>query len=144
MKPLNSFAVRSHLIGVSKGVIWTIALFYFYGAIVHVFNIFSLSGFDWCAAPFKWKVLDVVYLVIDLVVAVGLIRGWKLGYLAFYLAAISQIILYTAFRDWIVDVPAEFLVSEEQLGYLTTLVVFHCVTIALLTLAVWIRKRSLQ
>ena len=125
-------------------VIWIIALFYLYGAAVHVFNILGLSGFDWRAAPLKWQVLDIVYLVIDLLVVIGLILSWKVGFVAFYVAAISQIALYTVYRDWIIDVPAEFSVSEEQRGYLTTLVIFHCVTIVLVTLALWIRTRLIQ
>ncbi len=127
----------------ATAVIWIIALFYLYGAAVHMFNILGLSGFDWRAAPLKWQVLDIAYLVIDLLVVAGLILGWKAGFAAFYVAAISQIVLYTVFRDWIVDVPEEFSVSEEQRGYLTTLVVFHCVTIVLVTSALWIRTRAL-
>ena len=125
-------------------VIWIIALFYLYGAAVHVFNILGLSGFDWRTAPLKWQVLDIVYLIIDLLVVTGLILSWKAGFVAFYVAAISQIVLYTIFQDWIVDVPAEFTVSEEQRGYLTTLVIFHCVTIALVTSALLIRTRLTQ
>ena len=37
----------------AKIVTWLIALFYSYGAAVHVFNILGLSGFDWSAAPLK-------------------------------------------------------------------------------------------
>lgn len=122
-------------------VIWLVAAFYFYGAAVHVFNILSLSGFDWRAAPTKWQVLDVCYLILDAIVVIGLVLSWKLGFVAFYLAAISQIILYTVFRNWIVDVPAEFAVSEEQRGYLTGLVIFHCVTIVLVSAALWVRTR---
>ena len=125
-------------------IIWIVALFYLYGAVVHVFNILGLSGFDWKAAPLKWQVLDIVYLVIDLLVVAGLILGWKVGFAAFYVAAISQIILYTVFREWIIDVPPEFSVSEEQRGYLTSLVIFHCVTFALVTLALLIRARSIE
>ena len=128
----------------ATAVIWIIALFYLYGAAVHVFNILGLSGFDWRAAPLKWQLLDIVYLVIDLLVVVGLILGWKLGFVAFYVAAVSQIILYTVFREWIVDVPPEFAPSEEQRGYLTTLVLFHCVTIVLVTSALWVRARWIQ
>ena len=123
-------------------VIWIVALFYLYGAAVHVFNILGLSGFDWKAAPLKWQVLDVFYLVIDLLVAAGLILSWKLGFVAFYVAAISQVILYTVFRDWIIDVPPEFAVSAEQVSYLDTLVIFHCITIALVTFALWCRRRN--
>lgn len=123
-------------------VIWLVAAFYFYGAAVHVFNILSLSGFDWRAAPTKWQVLDVVYLILDALVVVGLVLSWKLGFIAFYVAAVSQIILYTLLRNWIIDVPAEFAVSEEQRGYLTGLVIFHCVTVVLVSLALWARTRA--
>ncbi len=120
-------------------VIWIVALFYLYGALVHALNILGFSGFDWRAAPLKWQLLDIVYLGLDLLVAAGLILGWKAGIYAFYVAAISQIVLYTALRDWIVDVPPEFALSEEQRGYLTSLVIFHGVTLTLISLALWIR-----
>ena len=125
-------------------VIWLIALFYLYGAAVHALNILGLSGFDWQAAPLKWQVLDIAYLAIDLLVVAGSILSWKIGYGAFYVAAVSQIILYTVFRDWIADVPQDFSLDEEQRGYLTSLVVFHCVTIPLFTLALWFRARPSQ
>ncbi|MBE9152866.1 hypothetical protein [Cyanobium sp. LEGE 06113] len=128
----------------AKIVTWLIALFYSYGAAVHVFNILGVSGFDWSAAPLKWQVLDILYLVIDLLVFVGLVLGWKIGFAAFYVAAISQIFLYTVFRDWIVDVPAGFTVSEAQQGYLTALVIFHCMTVILFTSALWIRSKPVQ
>ena len=120
-------------------VIWIVALFYAYGAIVHVMNMLSLTGFDWRSAPAKWQALDIVYLVIDIVVVAGLMLSWKVGYLAFYLAALSQIILYTALRSWIIDVPTEFSVSDEQRSYLTGLVVFHLVTLVLVTIALKIK-----
>ena len=58
----------------------------------------------------------------------------------FYAAALSQILLYTVFREWIIDVPAEFAVSAEQRSYLTTLVIFHCVTLVLVSAALWYRS----
>ena len=120
-------------------IIWIVALFYAYGAIVHVMNMLSLTGFDWRSAPAKWQALDVAYLIIDVVVVAGLLLSWKAGYVAFYLAALSQIVLYTAFRDWIIDVPPEFAVSDEQRSYLTGLVIFHCVTLVLVTFALKIK-----
>lgn len=95
----------------------------------------SMTGLEWRSAPVKWQALDVLYLIIDVVVVVGLPLSWKAGYVAFYLAALSQIVLYTAFRGWIVDVPPEFAVSDEQRSYLTGLVVFHRVTLMLVTAA---------
>jgi hypothetical protein len=123
-------------------VIWAVAAFYLYGAAVHVCNMLSLSGFDWRAAPVKWQGLDILYLILDLIVVVGLILGWKVGFIAFYLAAISQVFLYTLLRAWILDVPAEFAVSDEQRAYLNGLVVFHCVTVVLVSLALWLRART--
>ena len=120
-------------------IIWIVALFYAYGSLVHVMNMLSLTGFDWRSAPVKWQVLDVVYLVIDVVVVAGLLLSWKAGYVAFYLAALSQIVLYTAFRSWIIDVPPDFAVSDQQRSYLTGLVVFHCVTLVLVTFALKIK-----
>ena len=122
--------------------IWIVALFYAYGAVVHVLNMLSLSGFDWQSAPLKWQSLDIVYLVLDVVVVAGLLLSWKAGYAAFYVAAISQIILYTVFRNWITDVPPEFAVTDEQRSYLTGLVVFHCVTVVLVTAALRIRSAA--
>ena len=58
-------------------IIWVVAAFYLYGAGVHVLNMLGHSGFDWTAAPLKWQVLDVAYLVLDAVVVVGLILAWK-------------------------------------------------------------------
>ena len=120
-------------------VIWLVTLFYAYGAVVHILNMLSLTGFDWLAAPLKWQVLDVVYLILDVTVVVGLFLWWKVGYAAFYLAAVSQIFLYTIFRDWIIDISSEFAVTSEQRSYLTTLVIFHCVTLVLMTVALKFR-----
>ena len=73
-----------------------------------MFNILGLSDFDWRAAPLKWQALDIVYLVIDLLVVAGLILSWKIRYIALYVDAIRQIIMYTIYRDWIIDVPQKF------------------------------------
>ncbi len=124
-------------------IIRIVALFYLYGAAVHVMNILGLSGFDWSEAPFKWQLLDMIYLVLDIYVVTGFFLDWKSGYLAFYIAAFSQIVLYTIFRDWIIDVPADFALEQEQVGYLTTLVIFHCVTLFFVSLAFYRQKEKL-
>ena len=123
-------------------VLWVIALFYLYGGAVHVLNMLSQTGFDWGRAPLKWQILDVVYLVLDILVVVGFAFERRYGAIAFYVAAISQVILYSIFRDWIIDVPAEFAVSNEQRAYLTTLVWFHVATIVMVTVAIGIRSRG--
>lgn len=121
-------------------IIWFVAAFYAYGAFVHVANILGWNGFDWVTAPLKWQVLDIVYLVLDLLVAIGLILSWRIGYVAFFVAALSQVVLYTVLRNWIIDVPEAFARSPEEVQYLDSLVIFHVVTLCLVLLATWLRK----
>ena len=128
---------------VAKIILWVVAAFYAYGAVVHILNMAGFAGFDWLRAPLKWQVLDVVYLILDVAVVVGLVLGWRLGYFAFFTAAVSQILLYTVFRAWIIDVPAEFARPPEEVRYLDSFVVFHIVTIALVGVAIWLQRSSL-
>ncbi|MEL7047245.1 MAG: hypothetical protein AAGL66_19855 [Pseudomonadota bacterium] len=110
---------------VGKLVFYVVAVFYGYGALVHILNIAGLSGFNWVNAPMKWQVLDLVYLALDMTVCIGFLARWGVSLAAFVVAAISQIVLYTILRAWIIDVPAEFAVTPAQESYLTKLVVFH-------------------
>lgn len=119
-------------------VLWVVALFYGYGALVHVLNLAGMTGFEWVAAPRKWQILDIVYLVVDLIVLTGLGLRMKFAVVIFYLAALSQIVLYTVLRDWITDVPEQFTVTPEQNDYLTILVGFHLSSLVMVTLALWI------
>ena len=118
-----------------------LALFYAYGAVVHVLNMLSLTGFDWAEAPLRWQVLDVVYLLLDVLVVYGLLRARAFGTVALIGAACSQVVLYTVLREWILDVPPAFAVTEEQRSYLDGLVAFHVVTLLLVTVS-WRRKRQ--
>ncbi|MCU7843129.1 MAG: hypothetical protein KZQ93_04740 [Candidatus Thiodiazotropha sp. (ex Monitilora ramsayi)] len=130
---------------VSISVLWIVALFYAYGALVHIMNMFSLTGINWTEAPLKWQALDIFYLIMDLIVAVGFILAWKVSYIVFYIAATSQIVLYTVFRDWIIEVPKQFEVSTEQISYLDTLVMFHVVTLICVSIVLWVtHNRGLQ
>ncbi len=111
--------------------------------IPHILNIASLTGFAWSEAPLKWQVLDVVYLLLDVVVGVGLLRGAWIGVVAFYLAALSQIALYTVFRHWVLNVPEAFQRSAEDLAYLDWLVVFHVVTCLAMGMATMVGRQGL-
>jgi len=127
----------------AQAVFWIVAAFYAYGALVHILNIASLTGFAWSEAPHKWQVLDVVYLVLDVLVVVGLLRGAWIGVAAFFLAALSQIALYTLFRHWVLNVPEVFQRSAEDLAYLDGLVVFHVVTCLAMGMAAMVGRQSL-
>ncbi len=120
---------------------YALAAAYAYGAAVHVANMIGLSGFDWIEAPLKWQVLDVVYLVLDVIVVCGLIFQSRLGLIAFTVASISQIALYTVFRDWVLDVPSTFVPTVEQQAYLWKLVVFHFICLTLVIIAL-LRDRN--
>ena len=123
-------------------VFWIVGLFYAYGAIVHIMNMLSMTGFNWLDAPLKWQILDAFYLLTDVIVAAGFFANWRIALPTFYLAATSQIFLYTLLRDWIIDVPPEFAVSPEQVGYLDTLVIFHFTTVVLVSFAWWCRNQK--
>ena len=133
--------------GQSKIAFWilvTVSVFYGYGALVHVLNMLGLSGFDWSTAPLKWQVLDVVYLVLDMTVCFGLVKRLPVSLLAFYAAGLTQLVLYTALRSWILDVPEPFTITADQDNYLTLLVVFHAVTLALVTYALRVTSTGSQ
>lgn len=126
---------------IAKLIFWVVAAFYSYGALVHVLNMLSLTGFNWIEAPLKWQVLDIAYLILDVVVVVGLIRGAQIGFTAFFVAALSQIFLYTVFRDWVLDVPTEFKPTAEAAAYLNLLVIFHIITCLAMTLTLFFRAK---
>ena len=130
---------QSALDRIATGILWVIALFYGYGALVHVANILGLSGFDWSSAPRKWQLLDVVYLVLDLIVVIGFFAKWKPSYVVFYLTATSQIVLYNVLRAWLLDVPADFAVDPEGESDLNDLIAFHAVALVLVTVALRLR-----
>lgn len=73
--------------------------------------------------------------MLDGVVAAGLVLGRRIGVACFFLAALSQIALYTVLRDWILDVPPAFARSPDDLRYLDGLVIFHVVSMILISLA---------
>lgn len=130
--------MRCHLPPVLR---YGLAAAYAYGAVVHVANIAGLSGFDWTEAPLKWQVLDVLYLVLDVIVVCGLMFQPRTGLIAFAVAAISQIFLYTVFREWVLDVPTAYKPTVEQQAYLWTLVAFHIVSLTLV-IVVLLRHRG--
>jgi len=111
--------------------------FYAYGAYVHFANMAGWTGFDWLTAPPKWQLLDVIYLAFDIAVIVGLAARKRLGLLLLILAASSQIMLYTAFRSWVLEVPANFEVDASNATYLDGLVLFHVVCLTAVGWAHW-------
>jgi len=116
-------------------ILWVIAAFYAFGAYDHVASIAGNHGYAWSEAPLKWQMLDIAYLALDIVVVVGFLLRWRIGVIAFFVVAVSQIVLYTALRTWIIDVPVKFARAPEQIGYLNMVVIFHIVSIVLVLVA---------
>ena len=124
----------------SSVILALLALFYACGAVIHLANIFGLTTFDWLAAPRKWQVLDVVYLMLDLAVAAWLLFRPPLGVALLIVAAAGQVLLYTVLRDWILDVPEEFAPTKAERGHLDALVRFHLLSMVAAGAALWLRR----
>ncbi len=123
-------------------VSYGIAAAYTYGAYVHVANIAGATGFDWLSAPLKWQVLDIVYLALDLAVVAGVVLAERFWLLAFGIAAVTQIVLYTALRSWVLDVPSIFAVPPENVSYLDGLVAFHIASLAIVSVLLFLERRA--
>ena len=129
----NGMSSRAQFIG--RSLVSLIALTYGYGGLVHIANIAGLSGYAWVDAPLKWQLLDVVYLSLDTVVFVGLLRSWRIATAAFFVASCSQIVLYTVGAQWIMAVPAEFLPTPGHEMSLSFLVGYHLVVLAMMVIS---------
>lgn len=129
--------INLRAISASTWILAIVSAFYAYGALVHVLNMLSLSGFDWADAPAKWQALDVIYLLLDVAVCVGLVQRRRISIYAFYFAGLSQVVLYTILRQWIMDVPEPYTITPGQDDYLTVLVVFHLVTLTAVSFALF-------
>jgi hypothetical protein len=119
-----------------KWLRWTIAAFYAYGAWVHLANMLGWTGIDWLGAPLKWQILDLIYIALDCVVVWGMVFRPAVGVIAFVLASVSQVFLYTVFREWILAVPAEFAPTPKEAAYLGILVAFHVATLLIVVLTI--------
>ena len=119
---------------ISKAIFWIVAAFYAFGALVHVMNILGLSGYSW---P---RTAQMAGIGRHLFAARHFGGGfaWRIG----FIAAVSQIFLYTVLRSWITDVPDEFARPPEEVSSLSGLVIFHIVTIALIVVALWLRPSA--
>ena len=104
--------------------LWVIAAIYAMGATVHVKNMLGLSGQPWMEMPVSWRVFDIVFLVLNLIVLVGVLLRSPWGIIAFLTALALQLVLY-------IGMPGTFSTNEEERAALRGLVQFHLVTLAL-------------
>ncbi len=126
----------------STMILAVLALFYGHGAVLRGLTMAGQTGFDWAAAPLRWQVLDMVYLPLGLAVAGALVFRPPMGVVLLWIAALGQILLYTVFRDWVLDVPPAFLPTGAQQARLDRLVWFHAASILAAGAALWLRRRQ--
>lgn len=123
-------------------ILWVIAFLYAYFAFVRVLNITSMGGFDWRAMSLSGQLLDVFYLAVNAAVVYGFVLVRPIGFIAFFVAAISQIAIYIAARPEIAGTPEAIEEATRQSAYLDKLIVFQSVTIVLVLVALYLMRLS--
>ena len=87
---------------------WLIALILVNGAIVHILNILGKGKQPWKEFPMLWRVMDVVLLLFNIVVIVGLTLRLPWSVFVLFIGMVClQIIPYTAFRSRFVTQPED-------------------------------------
>ena len=105
-----------------------------YGAVVHVGNIAGWSGTKWVETPVLWRVMDVVLLVFNVVVALALWFRLSWSITAFIIGIIAlQLIPYTVFRSQFIETPS-------QAQALNGLIATHLILLSILAGLILLRK----
>jgi hypothetical protein len=101
-----------------------LAVIYAFAAVLHIGSILGLGRIPFTEAPLSWQLSDIFYGVIDTVAAVGLWQQKFWGVAAFFVAAISEILLFTLVPEW-------FVIEPGQLAMLRGFIVYHLVAITI-------------
>ncbi len=105
-----------------------------YGAFVHVGNIAGWSGTRWVDTPVLWRVMDVVLLVFNVVLAIALWFSLPWSIIAFIIGIVAlQLIPYTIFRSHFIETP-------DQAQALNGLIATHLILLAILAGLVFLRR----
>ena len=100
-----------------------VAVLYGLSSLVHAGNLVGLGQISPAEAPLLWTALDVVYLGLDVAVAIGLWRRTRWGIACFFAASASQLVLYTAFSS-------HFAQTAQQADAIRGLVLTHVVALS--------------
>ena len=111
-----------------------IAITLLYGALVHIGNIFGLTGTAWLSTPVLWRSMDILLLIFDLVTAIALWQGiaWSV-WLLFSGILLFQVVPYTLFRS-------HFIVKSEDAQILNSLLGTEAIFLSIFILLLWWRK----
>jgi hypothetical protein len=105
-----------------------------YGAVMHVGNIAGWSGTRWVDTPVLWRVMDVVLLAFNIVVAIALWFRLPWSLVAFIIGIIAlQLIPYTIFRSHFIETPS-------QAQALNGLIATHLILLAVLAGLILLRR----
>lgn len=100
------------------------SVIYAIAAILHIGSILGFGRTPFAEAPLSWQLSDIAYGIIDTIAAIGLWQQKSWGIAAFFVAAISEILLFTLVPEW-------FVVEAEQLTMLRGFVAYHLIAIAI-------------
>jgi hypothetical protein len=80
-----------------------LAVFYGFGALIHIADLLSLGhyldqthGLSFSQMPLAWQIATIYFTILNTIVAIGLWKGTMWGVACFLLAAVSQVVMYTA------------------------------------------------
>ncbi len=103
-----------------------IAVVLAFGASVHVANILGYGERPWAQMPAIWRVMDVVLLIFNLVVGIGLWLKTPWAVIAFVAGVVAlQLVPYTLFRSHFIETP-------EHASTLNGMVIFWIIVLAVL------------
>jgi len=101
-----------------------LSIIYAFAAVLHIGSILGFGRTPFDEAPLSWQLSDIFYGVIDTIAAVGLYQQKFWGIAAFFVAAISEILLFSLVPDW-------FVVEPEQLTMLRGFIAYHVVALSI-------------
>ncbi len=88
-----------------------------YGALVHCSNILSLGDVSWVETPLHWRLMDIILLIFDVIIAISFWVHSFSGIIAFFVGIILlQIIPYTLFRQSFITKPEDIEILNGLVG----------------------------
>ena len=101
-----------------------LAIIYAFAAVLHIGSIMGFGRIPFADAPLSWQLSDIAYGIIDTIAAVGLWQQKRWGIAAFFIAAISEILLFTLVPNW-------FVTEAGQLTMLRGFIAYHLIAIVI-------------
>ena len=88
---------------------------------MHVANMLSLTGTPWRSTPVLWRTMDVVLLIFNIIVGVGLWTRQPWAVMAFNNLVMSYVTMAPMYRDLLGQDPFSDEALEKQLTLIKTL-----------------------